>query len=159
MQHLSTWFNFDWEKVKKKLLQSLIDPIPSFPPPPLIEFDLIYILCFTWVVMMEAGSLKTWPVRMVKVVSSSLQPITKLVLVITTTENSVTILVSILCRCQWGMRMESSFLLVPVEITNSGVTILASIIFWWHPHWPTPLAWCDRYISAPITYLVLILRQ
>ena len=47
---------------------------------------------------MEAGSLKTWPVRMVKVVSSSLQPITKLMPMINTTKTSIVVFMSTICR-------------------------------------------------------------
>ena len=72
---------------------------------PLLVFHLTNILWFTWVVMIEAGSLKTYPVRMVKVVSSSLHPITKLILVISTKETSATIFRQIICSCQKAIRM------------------------------------------------------
>ena len=42
-----------------------------------------------------------------------------------------------------------------IEMTNSGVTVLVSIVSWWQSHWAAPLSWCHRYISAPITSYIL----
>ena len=80
--------------------------------------------------MMEAGSLKTYPVRMVKVVCSSLQASTKPMLVIAITETSATIFGPIISHyCQKPMRIFTK-----LEITNSGVTVLVSIVSWWQSH-------------------------
>ena len=72
-----------------RLFQHFIYSINQF----CVENKTIVVTYFpiTWVVIMEAGSLKTYPVRMVKVVCSSLHPITKLRIELNKIKTNVTI--------------------------------------------------------------------
>ena len=72
-----------------RLFQHFIYSINQF----CVENKTIVVTYFpiTWVVIMEAGSLKTYPVRIVKVVCSSLHPITKLRIELNKIKTNVTI--------------------------------------------------------------------